>query len=123
MKLIRAIIKPEQLDSVRKALEANGFRGITVTEIEGCGEERSGSPETRNGLMPGGLQKGLQIEIVVDYYRVDLLVSTIAEACKTGTINDGRIFVMQVERAILVRGGKTQEDALQGICSTSEPVL
>lgn len=123
MKLIRAIIKPEQLDSVRRALEANGFKGMTITEIEGSGEDRSGSPETRSGSILKELQRGLQIEIVVDYYRVDLLVSTIAEACKTGAMEDGRIFVLQVERAILVRGGKTQEEAPQGICSTSESVL
>ena len=69
------------------------------------------------------VRHGIQIDIVVDYYRVDLLVSTIAEACKTGMDDDGRIFVLQVERAILIRGGKTQEDTPQGICSTSESAL
>ena len=123
MKLIRAIIKPEQLDSVRRALEANGVTGMTITEIEGRGEERSSSPESRSGSVLDDLQPGIQIDIVVDYYRVDLLVSTIAEACKTGMDNDGRIFVLQVERAILIRGGKTQEDTPQGICSTSESAL
>ena len=123
MKLIRAIIKPEQLESVRGALEANGFKGMTIAEIEGRGDERSGSPESRSGSGNGALQRGIQIEIVVDYYRVDLLVATIAEACKTGTADDGRIFVLQVDRAILIRGGKTQEDAPQGIRSTSESAI
>ena len=123
MKLIRAIIKPEQLESVRRALEANGVAGMTITEIEGRGEERSGSPESRSGSALGELQHGIQVDIVVDYYRVDLLVSTIAEACKTGMDDDGRIFVLQVERAISIRGGKTQEDTPQGICSTSESAL
>ena len=123
MKLIRTVIKPEQLESVRRALEANGVTGMTITEIEGRGEERSSSPESRNGSALDDLQPGIQIDIVVDYYRVDLLVSTIAEACKTGMDNDGRIFVLQVERAILIRGGKTQEDTPQGICSTSESAL
>lgn len=123
MKLIRAIIKPEQLDSVRRALEANGVTGMTTTEIKGSGEERSSSPESRSGSVLDDLQPGIQVDIVVDYYRVDLLVSTIAEACKTGMDEEGRIFVLQVERAILIRGGKTQEDTPQGICSTSESAL
>ncbi len=123
MKLIRAIIKPEQLESVRRALEANGVTGMTITEIEGRGEERTGSPESRSGSALGDLQPGIQVDIVIDYYRVDLLVSTIAEACKTSMDDEGRIFVLQVERAIVIRGGKTQEDTPQGICSTSESAL
>ena len=96
---------------------------MTITEIKGSGEERSSSPESRSGSVLDDLQPGIQIDIVVDYYRVDLLVSTIAEACKTGMDDEGRIFVLQVERAILIRGGKTQEDTPQGICSTSESAL
>ena len=40
MKLITAIIKPFNLDTVRDALSRLGIRGMTVTEVSGAGRQR-----------------------------------------------------------------------------------
>ncbi|NLX50317.1 MAG: P-II family nitrogen regulator [Methanospirillum sp.] len=109
MKLVRAIIKPDQLASVQRALEQNGFSGMTVRDIGGREEDKGPYTGTVTGSRSLDLEPWIQIELVVDYYKVDLLASTIAEACQTGSIWEGRILVVPVERAIRVRVSKRQE--------------
>ena len=109
MKLVKAIIKPERLEFVKKALEDNGFNGMTLTEVKGRGEQKGVTLEYRGGLMTVDLLPKIQIEIVVKASEVDNLISTISESARTGKIGDGRIFVIPVEKAIRIRTGEAQE--------------
>ena len=111
MKQVKAIIKPERFEFVKKALEDNGFSGMTITEVMGRGEQKGIALEYRGGIMNVDLLPKVQIEIIVSYDKVDLLVNTIIESCRTGKVGDGRIFVMPVEKAIRIRTGESQEDA------------
>jgi nitrogen regulatory protein P-II 1 len=114
MKLIKAIIKPERFEYVKKALEENGFPGMTVTEVQGRGDQKGITLEYRGGHMIVDLLPKIQIEIVVDYDKVERVITTISEACRTGKVGDGRIFVMPVERAIRIRTGETLEEKAVG---------
>jgi len=109
MKLVKAIIKPERLEFVKKALEEKGFKGMTITEVQGRGEQKGIALEYRGGLMVVDLLPKIQIEIVVKSGETDSLISTISEAAKTGKIGDGRIFVIPVEKSIRIRTGETDE--------------
>ena len=40
MKMIKAIIKPERFELVKKALEEKGITGMTVTEVQGRGSSK-----------------------------------------------------------------------------------
>ena len=40
MKKIEAIVRPEKIDEIRKALESAGYPGMTVTEVEGHGKQK-----------------------------------------------------------------------------------
>ena len=42
----------------------------------------------------------------------DQIVETITKTAKTGKIGDGKIFVLDVEQALRVRTGETNEEAL-----------
>jgi nitrogen regulatory protein P-II 1 len=110
MKLVKAIIKPERLEMVKKALEENGYAGMTITEVMGRGEQKGISLEYRGGRMMVDLLPKVQIELVVPYDKVDLLIRTIAESCRTGKVGDGMIFVLPVENAIRIRTGDAQEE-------------
>ena len=124
MKMVRAIIKPERFESVKKALEENGFCGMTVAEVEGRGEQKGITLEYRGGLMTVDFLPKIQIEMVVPYNRVDHLVSTLSEACRTGKVGDGRIFVMPVEKAIRIRTGESQEEAMpEGMTGIASPAI
>jgi nitrogen regulatory protein P-II 1 len=108
MKLIKAVIKPERFEFVKKALEEKGFKGMTITEVRGRGEQKGISLEYRGGLMTVDLLPKIQIDIVVRDSEVDSLIATISESSKTGKIGDGKIFVIPVEKAIRIRTGETE---------------
>jgi nitrogen regulatory protein P-II 1 len=108
MKLIKAIIKPERFEFVKKALEEKGFKGMTVTEVKGRGEQKGITLEYRGGLMTVDMLPKIQLEIVVRDSEEDLLITTIIESARTGKIGDGKIFVMPVEKSIRIRTGEIE---------------
>jgi len=107
MKLIKAIVRPERFEFVKKALEDKGFNGMTITEVNGRGEQKGISLEYRGGLMNVDLLPKIQIELVVRDTDVDTLIDTISGSARTGKIGDGRIFVLPVERTLRIRTGET----------------
>jgi nitrogen regulatory protein P-II 1 len=109
MKMIKAIIKPERFEFIKKALEDKGFISMTISEVRGRGEQKGISLEYRGGLMTVDILPKLQIEIVVKDKDVDTVISTITESARTGKIGDGKIFIIPVEKAIRIRTGETDE--------------
>jgi nitrogen regulatory protein P-II 1 len=108
MKMVKAIIKPERFEFVKKALEDKGFNGMTITEVKGRGEQKGITLEYRGGLMTVDLLPKIQLEIVVRDSEVDNLVAVITESARTGKIGDGKIFIMPVERSIRIRTGELE---------------
>ena len=108
MKLVKAVIKPERFEFVKKALEDKGFVGMTITEVRGRGEQKGISLEYRGGLMTVDLLPKVQIEIVVRDTDLEQLLLTLTESARTGKIGDGKIFVIPVERSIRIRTGEIE---------------
>ena len=108
MKMVKAIIKPERFEFVKKALEDKGFIGMTIAEVKGRGEQKGITLEYRGGLMTVDLLPKIQLEIVVRDADADNLVATITEAARTGKIGDGKIFIMPVETSIRIRTGEME---------------
>jgi nitrogen regulatory protein P-II 1 len=108
MKMIKAILKPERFEFVKKALEDKGFVSMTTTEVRGRGAQKGISLEYRGGLMTVDMLPKVQIEIVVTEKDVDAVISTITDAARTGKIGDGKIFVIPVEKSIRIRTGETE---------------
>jgi nitrogen regulatory protein P-II 2 len=112
MKLITAIIKPFKLDDVRDALNALGVHGMTLTEVKGYGRQKGHTEIYRGAEYAVNFLPKLRIEIAVDSDRADKVVEAISSAAKTGQIGDGKIFVTDIERAVRIRTGETDSDAL-----------
>src|SRR5208337_1382371 len=108
MKMVKAIVKPERFEFVKKALEDKGFNGMTITEVKGRGEQKGIALEYRGGLMMVDLLPKISLEIVVNDKDLDTLISTITESARTGKIGDGKIFVIPVEKAIRIRTGEIE---------------
>lgn len=106
--MVKAIIKPERFEFVKKALEDKGFVGMTVVEVKGRGEQKGIALQYRGGLMTVDLLPKIQIEIVVRDNALDDLVSLITQAARTGKIGDGKIFVLPVEKSIRIRTGEME---------------
>jgi nitrogen regulatory protein P-II 1 len=108
MKMVKAIIKPERFEFVKKALEDKGFISMTISEVKGRGEQKGIALQYRGGLMTVDFLPKIQLEIVVRDTDVDNLVATITEAARTGKIGDGKIFIMPVEKSIRIRTGEME---------------
>ncbi len=112
VKLIIATIKPFKLEEVREALTEAGVRGMMVTEIKGFGSQSGHTEIYRGAEYAVNFVPKVKIEIVVAAAMADQIVETITKTAQTGKIGDGKIFVLDVEQAVRVRTGETNEDAL-----------
>jgi nitrogen regulatory protein P-II 1 len=112
VKLIIAAIKPFKLEEVREALTAIGVRGMMVTEIRGFGAQSGHTEIYRGAEYAVNFVPKMKIETVVADALAEQVVATIAKAAKTDKIGDGKIFVLDVEQAVRVRTGETNDDAL-----------
>ncbi len=112
MKMIIAAIKPYKLDEVREALTAIGVRGMMVMEIRGFGTQSGHTEIYRGAEYSVNFVPKMRLEIVVADGMADTVVDTITKTARTGKIGDGKIFVMDVERALRVRTGDVDDDAL-----------
>lgn len=112
MKLVMAIIKPFKLDEVREALTPLGVQGLTVTEVKGFGRQKGQTEIYRGAEYHVSFLPKLKIEVVVPDELVDQVVEAIANTARTGKIGDGKIFVVDVERALRIRTGETDAAAL-----------
>lgn len=112
MKLVIAVIKPHKLDDVRDALAPLGVAGMTVTEARGFGRQKGHAEIYRGAEYRSNLLPKTKIEVMVDDAMVDGVVEAIGRGARTGRIGDGKIFVTDLGRAIRIRTGETQMDAL-----------
>ena len=112
MKLIIAAIKPFKLEEVREALTTIGVRGMMVTEIKGFGSQSGHTEIYRGAEYAVNFVPKVKLEIAVNDGMAEQVVDTIAAAAKTDKIGDGKIFVLDLESALRVRTGETNENAL-----------
>ena len=103
MQLIKAIVKPERLDAVKAALEEANFFGMTITEVQGRGEQKGISLQYRGGTIEVDLIPKVEIELVVSDKDADAVIEAVKKGAYTGKIGDGRIFVMPVTKSIKIR--------------------
>ena len=112
MKKIEAIIKPFKLDEVKEALHDVGVQGITVAEVKGFGRQKGHTELYRGAEYMVDFLPKMKIELVVDDDTVERVIEAIIKTARTGKIGDGKIFVSSVERAIRIRTGEENSDAL-----------
>lgn len=112
VKLVIAAIKPFKLEEVREALTAIGVRGMMVTEVKGFGAQSGHTEIYRGAEYVVNFVPKVKLEVAVSAALVDQVVETITNTARTDKIGDGKIFVLDVESAVRVRTGETNEDAL-----------
>ena len=112
MKLISAIIKPFKLDDVRAALSELGVSGMTVTEVKGFGRQRGHTELYRGAEYVVDFVPKTRIEVAVKDALVDQVVEAIVNSARTGKVGDGKIFISELARAIRIRTGEADDQAL-----------
>jgi nitrogen regulatory protein P-II 1 len=112
MKKVEAIIRPERVRFVIKALEEKGFVGLTVTEVKGRGRQKGVTLQWKAGEYRVDVLPKVQITMVVEASKVEDVVRIITKEAKTGKVGDGKIFVCPVEEVIRVRTGERGKGAI-----------
>ena len=102
-KLVRAIVRPETLGDVLKALYQADVAGFTVSRVQGHGGE-AGTVETYRGTsVKMDLTEKVMIDIGVSEPFVDVTVQAILDSARTGEIGDGKVFVLPLEGVHRIR--------------------
>lgn len=111
MKIITAMVQPFMLNKVAYALEdlAN-FPGMTVTDARGFGRKQSPGEQRAPHYDP--FHPKSRIEIVAPDEMVGAIVSALVESARTGKDGDGKVFIWEVERAVRIQTGETDESAV-----------
>jgi nitrogen regulatory protein PII len=112
MKKIEAIIKPFKLEEVKEAILKHGVSGMTIAEVKGFGRQRGHKEIYRGAEYVVDFVPKIKIDVIVPTDLVPKIVEAITENAHTGQIGDGKIFVYPVEKAIRIRTGEKDEDAI-----------
>ena len=115
MKLIIAIIRPEKLDEVQKALTERDVYLMTVSDVRGCGRQRGYTEVYRGAELETRLLPKLKLEIAVNEAFVEATIEAIVHAGRsgdTGAVGDGKIFVLPLDDAVRIRTGERGGQAI-----------
>ena len=105
MKLIIAIIKTFKLEDVQTALSKIGIEGMTVTEVRGFGRQKGHKEVYRGSEYSVKYLPKIKIEVVIDKKIEDKVIKTIQSSANTGEIGDGKIFSLDIGKAVRIRTG------------------
>lgn len=108
MKMIWAIIRPEKLKEVSDQLREKGYPSLTEVSVRGRGKQK--------GIVIGDMKyEKLPKELLVTVCKdedAEKIMSIVMGKAKTGSIGDGKIFVLNVEEAVTIRTGVRGQDSL-----------
>ena len=110
---IEIIIRSEQLDDLKDALNSIGVTGMTVYEVFGCGTQYGHKSYYRGVERNITLLPKTKVELVVSEIPVETVLETVEKTIKTGKIGDGKIFVYDVSKVVRIRTGERDWEALQ----------
>jgi nitrogen regulatory protein P-II 1 len=112
MKMIQAIIRPSKVEDVKRALDDAGYTSLTSIEVKGRGRQKGITQMWRGEEYKVDMLPKVKVEIVVPDEKEDEVIELLRKAAYTGSIGDGKIFVLPVEKTIRIRTGETDGKAL-----------
>jgi len=115
MKLIVAIIRPEKLADVKRALFEVGVTGMTLSRVSGHGGERDVVQQYRGESVVLEFHEKVRIEMACSEEFVERTIGAICEGARTGDVGDGKIFVLPLDRTVRIRTGERDNYALTAV--------
>ena len=127
MKEVMAIIRMNTINETKRALSEAGFASMTARKVYGRGkkkisfsmledvieDEMDAPPRLVEAVSESHrlLAKRL-ITLVVDDDEVDEVTKIIVETNQTGSMGDGKIFILPISEVIRVRTGESGQSAV-----------
>jgi nitrogen regulatory protein P-II 1 len=115
MKLIVAIIRPEKLADVKRALFQAGVTGMTLSRVSGHGGERDMVQHYRGDTVVLEFHEKIRLELACSEPFVEPTIQAICDAARTGNVGDGKIFVLPLDHSVRIRTGERDNDALTAV--------
>ncbi len=111
MKKIEAIIRKSKFDAVKKALHDTEVNFFSYWDVTGVGNEKRGHVYRGVSYSTSDIQRRI-ISVVVSDEFLEKTVKVILETAYTGSVGDGKVFVMPVEEAYRIRTKEKGTDSL-----------
>jgi nitrogen regulatory protein PII len=121
MKKVEAFIRHEAFEPIRQELLERGIPSLSIVEVKGSGRQKGVVEHYRGASLTVNVRPKLKIECVIDDSEKETVVETILRHARTGSVGDGKIFVLPVEEAIRIRTGEEGKDVLQAHEGTEIP--
>lgn len=110
---VEAIVREEALEDVKAALIAEDIRGITVSQVMGCGTQMGYTQLVRGSKVSTTMLPKIKFEIVVSTPQwAERAINAIRKAAHSGQPGDGKIFCYEIQRAIRIRTGEEDVEAI-----------
>jgi nitrogen regulatory protein PII len=113
MKMIVAYIRHEAFEPIRGDLLEAGFPSLSITEVKGSGRQKAITEHYRGSELAVHLRPKLKVECVVETKDVERVKDVILRHARTGSVGDGKLFILPVEEAVRIRTGEDGETVLQ----------
>lgn len=112
MKLITAVVKPFTLSEIRDSLENLGHHGMTVSEVQGYGQQRGHTKPATGAEYAVEFVPKVKVELVVTEAEVEPVTEAICRAAWTGKPGDGKLWITNIEHVVRVRTGEEDDAAI-----------
>ncbi|MDQ6745954.1 MAG: P-II family nitrogen regulator [Actinomycetota bacterium] len=112
MKLVIGIVRPEKVNDVLEALYRAQVHGLTMTRVQGHGGELDRVETYRGTRVKMELSEKVRFEVAVSEEFVEATIVALCAGARTGEVGDGKIFVMELDRAVRIRTGETDTAAV-----------
>jgi len=112
MKLVVAVVRPEKLSDVLEALFRAQVQGLTISRVQGHGGEMERVETYRGTTVKMELSDKVRVEIGVSDHFVEPTVKAILAGGRTGTVGDGKLFVLPVEKVYRIRTAEEDRAAV-----------
>jgi nitrogen regulatory protein PII len=112
MKKIEALFRPFKLEEVRDGLTSLGVHGMTISEVVGCGTRNGPLHPHHTAEYAPEFQPKIKLEVVVIDDLSGPVVAAIAKAARSGSVDDGNIFISQVNEVVRIRTNEADKLAV-----------
>ena len=112
MKMVVAYIRHEAFEPIRTELLELGFPSLSISEVKGSGRQKGITERYRGAELTNYLRPKIKIECVVESKDVATIVDSILKHARTGSIGDGKVFVIDIDAALRIRTGESNDDAI-----------
>lgn len=111
---IDAIVREEKFEDVKTALNEIGVNGLTAYQVMGYGSQRGYKEIVRGMEVVVQMQPKIKFEIVVSSEEWEQkVIDTIQKAAFTGDPGDGKIFSFEIRKALKIRTGEKDYEAIR----------